>query len=166
MIYRRLFHTRVSFTSRYIINSAVIIRESFVKVSWSFVYHKKVTSWLLECRNCVGKCRLHFCLHSKKSCIFATSFNNYHICVIDRETIKNIIFNDSTNACDILNNLYISSFISNYCMSLVRHSFWCSSRVVDLAIACYLFSVGIYHQFRFGIKSLFPNKPHSVAVHF
>ena len=30
MIYRRLFHTRVSFASRYIVNFAVIIRVSFV----------------------------------------------------------------------------------------------------------------------------------------
>ncbi len=38
MIYRRLFHTRVSFASRYIVNFMSIIREVFVKFCVSFVY--------------------------------------------------------------------------------------------------------------------------------
>ena len=60
MIYRRLFHTRASFASWYIINFAVIIRVSFV-----YCYFYNI---LIVCvyRLCIEVYRYIFCFIRKK----------------------------------------------------------------------------------------------------
>ena len=158
MIYRRLFHTRVSFFWWYIVNLMPIIREVFVKFCVSFVYRYFLIAWMLECRNCVGKCRLHFCVHSKKHVTLQYNFNNCHICVIDWGTIKNILFNDSSGARYIFSDLFINSFVCNCCISLVDGRLSSTRRIVNLAIVYCLFCVVIYNYFLFRIAYVFTHR--------
>ena len=105
-----------------------------------------------ECRNCVRKCRLHFCVHSKKSCIFALQFQQLPYCVIDWGTIKNVIINNDSNASDILDALCISIFAcgyyfsTSYCLLL-----WCCLSFIP-AIVFRLFGIVYNLNLQFRIR--------------